>query len=131
MGDAPRDRIFVVDRDVHVRRLVQHFLAEDVAFEFFDDGYAALDRIRRVPPRVLVTEIIVPQLDGLALCRLVKGDPVTRHVPILVISTLAAADRARLSGADGFVAKPLEKKRFIASLHQLTELHARAEEPRP
>ena len=129
MGESTREHIFVVDRDVQVRRLVQQFLADEFVCEFFDDGYGALDRVRLVPPRALVTEIIVPQLDGLALCRLLKGDPATRHVPILVFSSLAASERARVSGADGFVAKPLEKKRFVASLHKLTEPPARVEEP--
>jgi CheY-like chemotaxis protein len=112
--------VFVVDRDPHVRRLVQHFLAGLYEVECFDDGYAALDRARIAPPAVVVTEILTPLLDGLALCRLLKSDPATRRVPILVLSMLAAEERARTAGAEAFLQKPLERGRLVATLHGLT-----------
>ncbi len=123
-GVAPRagpTSVYVVDRDPHVRRFMKTFLADKYAVEFFDDGYAALDRVRKTAPAVLITEILIPRLDGLALCRLLKGDPITQHVPIVVMSVLAATSRARESGADAFVRKPLEKTRLMAALRNLTD----------
>jgi CheY-like chemotaxis protein len=84
--------------------------------EFLDDGYAALDRVRRSPPAALVAEIMIPRLDGLALCRLLKGDSSTAHVPVLLLSVLAASARAREAGAEAFLAKPLEKESFVTSM---------------
>ncbi|MDB4994005.1 MAG: Sensor protein [Myxococcaceae bacterium] len=100
---------------------MQQFLHEEFALEIFDDGYAALDRVRKTPPAALITEIVVPQLDGLTLCRLLKSDPATQFVPILVVSMLASSERALKSGADAFLQKPLEKTRLLASLHGVTE----------
>jgi len=114
-------KIFVVDGDPFVRRLVLHFIGHTHIVEFFDDGYAALDRARKAPPSALVTEIMIPRLDGLALCRLLKADRVTVDVPVLVVSILIASERALASGANGFVDKPLEKERFVAALLELTE----------
>lgn len=113
-------RVFVVDRDPHVRRLVGQFLAGLYDVEFFDDGYAALDRARVAPPAAVVTEILTPLLDGLALCRLLKGDAATRRVPVLVLSMLAAGERSRRAGADAFLPKPLERGRLVAALRGLT-----------
>jgi CheY-like chemotaxis protein len=118
--DAARPIVFIVDGDPHVRRLVGQFVGDAYAIELFDDGRAALDQARRSPPAALVTEILIPRLDGLSLCRLLKGDLATGRVPILVLSTLAADERARLSGADAFLRKPLERKRFVATLRGLT-----------
>jgi two-component system response regulator MprA len=115
------EKIFVVDRDPHVRRLMLHFIGNAYVVEFFDDGYAALDQARKVPPFAIITEIMVPRLDGLALCRLLKADRATVDVPVLVVSVLAASERARESGANGFLDKPLEKERFVASFLNLTE----------
>lgn len=112
--------ILVVDRDPHVRRLLQGFLGEAYAVEFSEDGYSALDRVRASPPAAVITEILIPRLDGLALCRSLKGDPATRLVPILVISMLAANERARQSGADDFLEKPLEKVSVLAAVRALT-----------
>ncbi len=117
---SARKTLYVVDRDPHVRHLVQQFVGNRYGVEFFDDGGVALDRVRTSPPAVLVTEILVPRLDGLALCRLIKGDPTTHDVPVLVFSILAADERAMAAGADAFLGKPLERESLIASLRDLT-----------
>ena len=114
-----RTDVYIVESDAHVRRLLRNFLADTFALVFFDDGYAALDGVRKSPPAALITEIMVPRLDGLTLCRLLKSDPITRKVPILVFSILVAAERAQQSGADAFLNKPLEKNRLLASLRSL------------
>jgi len=69
---------------------------------------------------------LIPRLDGLALCRSLKADPVTQRVPILVISVLAAQERAQQSGADAFLAKPLEKTSLVASVRGLLDQKKRA-----
>jgi two-component system response regulator MprA len=120
-GGVVRQTVLVADRDPHVRRLVQQFLGEAYGVEFADDGYSALDRVRASAPTVVITEILIPRLDGLALCRSLKGDPVTQQVPVLVISMLAAQERARQSGADAFLAKPLEKTSLVASVRGLVD----------
>jgi two-component system cell cycle response regulator len=125
-GDAAsrgteRRTALLVDPDPHVRRLVQQFVAEQYDVELFEDGHAALDRARRAAPSVLITGILTPRLDGLALCRLFKADAATRHVPVLILSVLAAGDRALASGANAFMKKPLEKSRLLATLRGLTE----------
>ena len=121
--DAPLETIVVVERDVHVRRLLLHFIGSAHLVEFLDDGYAALDRVRKAPPAALVAEIMTARLDGLALCRLLKGDSSTAKVPVLLFSVLAATDRARHAGADAFVTKPLEKQLFVSSLLRVLEKH--------
>jgi DNA-binding response OmpR family regulator len=118
---AAQGTILVVDRDLHIRRLLRRFLGEAYSVELSEDGYSALDRVRASPPAAVITEILIPRLDGLALCRSLKGDPATRMVPVLVISMLAARDRARQSGADDFLDKPLEKVSVLAAVRALTE----------
>ena len=76
-----------------------------------------------------MTALMIPGMDGFALCRALKGDPATKHVPILVVSMLAADARARQSGADAFLEKPLERTRFVASLSGLTLRRGRRGHP--
>jgi CheY-like chemotaxis protein len=116
---AKRSVVYLVDRDPHVRRLVQKFVADSYVVELFDDGCAALEGVRKASPSALVTEVMIPQLDGLALCRALKSDPLTDRVPVLIASTLAVEERARHSGANAFLGKPLEKKTFLARLRSL------------
>ena len=115
-------KILVVERDVNVRRLVLHFsIGCAYLVEFLDDGFAAPDRVRRSPPAALVAEVMIPRLDGLALCQLLKSDSSTAQVPIMLFSVLAAGERARKAGADVFLGKPLEKASFVASMLTLTD----------
>ncbi len=118
--ESVRERVVFVEPDRQVRGLVQQFVGDTYLVELHEDGSSALDRVRSAAPSLLITAILVPRLDGLALCRLVKTDPATAHVPILVCSVLAAEDRARQSGADAFLEKPLEKRRLVASVRELT-----------
>lgn len=115
-----RALILVVERDAHVRELERYFLQEagfDV--EFAEDGASALVRAKELQPRILISEILVPGIDGLGVCRAVKADPSTAHIIVLILSILAAEDRAREAGADGFLIKPLDDTRLVASVENL------------
>lgn len=112
--------ILVVDRDPHIRELEAHFLDEaGFTVGFATDGDAALELVRTLAPDILITEILVPALDGLALCRRVKADPRTRDIPVVVFSILAAADRAREAGADAFLLKPLTEHVLVETVQRL------------
>jgi DNA-binding response OmpR family regulator len=112
--------VFIVDKDVHLRNLLAEFLGDlDCCLTFFDDGYTALDAIRRNPPKLVITEILVPKLDGLTLCRLIKGDSSLASVKVLVLTFLSAEERARLSRADGFIHKPIQRPSILESVRAL------------
>jgi CheY-like chemotaxis protein len=123
-----QERVVVVETDRQVRGLMQRFVGDIYLLEFHDDGASALDHVRSEAPSLLITEILVPRLDGLTLCRLLKTDRATARVPILVYSVLAAEHRARQFGADAFFEKPLEKTRLLASMRELT---SRGPAPQP
>ncbi|HTE44311.1 MAG TPA: response regulator [Gemmatimonadaceae bacterium] len=117
---AGRAILLMVERDPHVRELEQYFLTEagyDV--HFVDDGLAALELARELKPTIIVTEVIVPKLDGLSLCRRVKSSDDLRGTIVVVFSLLAVEQRAREAGADGFVMKPLGADRLVATVRAL------------
>lgn len=132
MADTMADHalILVVERDPHVRELERYFLEEaGYSVEFAPDGLAALAQVRDLQPHILITEILVPQLDGLALCRRIKADPETRRIAVLIFSILLAEGRAKEAGADAFLRKPLAEKRLVETVRELiaTRSHAQTE----
>ncbi|HSJ09438.1 MAG TPA: response regulator [Longimicrobiales bacterium] len=109
--------ILIVERDRYVRRFQEHFLGRaGFAVRFVDDGAAALDHARLYQPGVVVTEILVPKIDGLALCRRLREDPLTAHIPVIIFSILAAGSRASEAGARAFLRKPLVESLFITTV---------------
>ncbi len=121
--------ILVVDRDPHIRELEAHFLNQaGFAVEFAADGIAALEYCRHRSPDIIITEILVPRLDGLALCRQLKADPKTHQITVLIFSILAASARATEAGADAFLMKPLADHRLVGTVQQLIKQQALSEE---
>lgn len=112
--------ILVVERDPHVRRLEEYFLDEaGYNVEFAGDGASALERAQALRPRIIISEILVPALDGLSLCRRLKSNPATSAITILIFSILAAEERAREAGADAFMRKPLNDMRLVELVERL------------
>jgi CheY-like chemotaxis protein len=124
--------ILVVERDPHIRELEAHFLRQaGYEVEFAKDGKEALAQAQRLQPEVVITEILVPGLDGLALCRRLKAEAVTSHISVLVFSILAAGTRANEAGADAFLLKPLAENRLIATVQTLLEVGSRKAKAKP
>lgn len=112
--------VLVVERDPHVRELEAFFLNEaGYSVDFAVDGVSALEMARERKPAIVVTEIMVPKLDGLALCRAIKQDASLASTVVLVFSILAAHGRARDAGADAFLIKPLAERRLVDTVRDL------------
>lgn len=119
--------ILVVERNPVVQRLERYFL-EQAGFkvEFAADGLAALARARELRPKILVTEILVPKLDGLSLCRTIKSTPETKDILVMIFSHLQAEDRASEAGADAFLTKPIDEELLIETVAKLVALQRRS-----
>ena len=114
--------ILVVDRDPHVRELESHFLNQaGYSVRFAQAGDGVLEEARKVLPDIIITEILVPNLDGLELCRRLKADPRTRDIAVIIFSILSAAGRAREAGADAFLLKPLGEHTLVDTVRQILE----------
>ncbi len=123
--------VLIVERDPRVRDLQEFFLRRaGLAVEFAGDGQAALDRAITLLPAAVVTEILVPKIDGLALCRQLGEHPATRDIPVLVFSILAAAGRAHEAGARAFLRKPLVESVFVPAIQELIAAQRTAREHR-
>ena len=112
--------MLIAERDENVRELQRYFLVKaGFGVEFADDGQVALERARLTLPSLIVTEILIPKLDGLSLCRRLREDPLTRSVPVLVFSILAASARAAEAGANAYLRKPFVESSFLAAVQSL------------
>ena len=125
VSSNPNERalILVVERNPVVQRLERYFLEQaGYAVEFATDGESAYERARELMPGIIVTEILVPKLDGLNICRKLKSDPITANILVLIFSHLHAEDRATEVGADAFLVKPLSEELLIETVEKLVAL---------
>ena len=113
--------VIVADSDPNVRELMGRYVSDmGYAVSYATNGYEALDSARKEPPMAIFADLLLPQLDGLALCRLIKSDPVAKisAIDVVILSVLPAEDRSKQAGAMSFIKKPLEKGRVTNALKQ-------------
>src|SRR5262249_16900128 len=92
-----------------MREYLARLLGEHWDVESVRDGQAALDAIRRSPPDLLVTDVMMPGLDGFALLRALRSDAALREVQVIVLSARAGEEATAEGlnfGADDYVVKP-------------------------
>jgi ribonuclease P protein subunit RPR2 len=111
-------KLLLVDDDAGLRALLRTtFELVDVDVEEADSARAALARIAARRPDVIVLDVQMPGTDGLELCRLLKADPPTASIPIILLSGSALDDDD--AGADAFLAKPFSPLQLLAVAERL------------
>lgn len=113
--------VLLADNDKHVCKLLTHFLGEaGYTVHCVSDVVSARHVILQERPAVVITEVLFPGGDGLALCAQIKSDPATEETGVIVFSTIHAVLRAREAGADVFLSKPLQPHRMVEIVSRLT-----------
>ena len=119
-------RILVADDNNDMRAYLSRLLtAQGWQVEAVRDGQQALDVIRRHPPDLVLTDVMMPVLDGLQLLRVLRKDETTRALPVVVLSARAGqeADVEGLGlGADDYVVKPFAAAQLIARIRTTLQL---------
>ena len=116
-------RVLVVEDDPDIAQLVAHYL-EKAGFtaEITPSGRDALTSIAARPPDLLVLDLMLPQVDGLEICRTIRGNDTTAGVPIIML-TARAEESDRIVGleigADDYLAKPFSPGELIARVRAL------------
>lgn len=102
-------RIVVVDDDPEIRDFLQTELGESYHVHTYPDGTKALEGITDNVPDLVISDIVMPHMDGIELLRRLKSNTLTSHVPIILLTTKAEHDsriKGLTEGADAYVDKP-------------------------
>ena len=123
-------RILVVEDSPTQARLLRLILeSEDFVVDVAADGMTALARLAAGPVDIVVSDVLMPGLTGFELCRKIKGDPATRGLPVVLVTTLRdpmEIVQALECGADSFIRKPYEPDALVARLRSLLMQRAQA-----
>lgn len=119
---AATKRVLIVDDDPAVRMVLQlAFERTDYAVEAAEDGEGALAVARERCPDLMLLDIGMPGMDGLEVCRRLKGDPATQGIKVVLL-TARVEERDRqiglAAGADGYLTKPFSPRAVIAHVDE-------------
>jgi DNA-binding response OmpR family regulator len=116
-------KVLVVDDDpVIVRLLEVNFEMEGFTVVSAIDGIDGVAKARTEQPDVIVSDVMMPKLNGLELCAVLKSDEVTRAIPVVLLSAKAQVTDIRAgldAGADDYVTKPFEPLDLIDRVNKL------------
>ena len=108
-------RILIVDDEIDLVELVKFRLA-GLGCEFLvaSDGVQALSQARQLKPDLILLDILLPDLDGLSVCEILRRQPATRKIPVIFMSALSGdvTRRTVAMQAEDFFTKPLDFDRL-------------------
>jgi signal transduction histidine kinase/DNA-binding response OmpR family regulator len=124
-GSRERCVILVVEDQADVREYIRGALEPDYAVAEAADGRRGIDMAKAMIPDLIISDIMMPEVDGCELCRVLKGDIDTSHIPIILLTAKASEAsmvRGLESGADDYITKPFSTKILTARIRNLIEL---------
>ena len=118
-------KLLIADDEASIRGLVRVTL-EGEGFDIFEaaDGEAAMEIARTEHPKLILLDVMMPRLDGLEVCRRLKGDPATKGIVIVLLTAMAQEndrERGLSAGADDYFTKPFSP---LALLKMVEEVRA-------
>lgn len=121
-GESRRYRMLVVEDDEHLRELLGEIFRDHYEVEIAVDGIDALERMKSFTPDIIVSDIVMPRMNGLELCKAVKTDFDTSHIPFVALTAYASTANNILGfqvGADDYITKPFNASILISRCNNL------------
>jgi PAS domain S-box-containing protein len=119
------ERVLVVDDNADMRDYIGRLLRKRWTVDTVADGREALDAIRKQKPDLVLTDVMMPGLDGFGLLREIRADAQLRHLPVVMLSA-RAGEEARVegleSGADDYLTKPFSARELMARINANLEM---------
>ena len=130
--EYPEDRdlalVLIVDDNAEIRRLLRRQLRDHYRVIEAADGVEGLELARRSLPDIIISDVLMPRMDGESLCRAIKADPALDFIPVVLLTAKSSLDD-KLSGletgADEYLSKPFDKRELRARLRNLIETRHR------
>ena len=111
--------ILVVDDEPIIRELLALTMGPEYAIEEVADGAEALDRLRRGRPDLVLLDVALPGVDGLAVCRAARAEPSLDRLGIITLSAYTGRAEALAAGADRHFAKPFSPLELLRAIDEL------------
>lgn len=114
---GPRSRVLVADDNRDMLEYVRHLLEGEYEVTAVADGQAALDAVLRDPPDLVLTDVMMPGLDGFGLLRAMRASEHTALVPVIMLSARAGEEalvEGAAAGADDYLVKPFSARELLA-----------------
>ncbi len=118
-----KGKILVVDDEINITQILQFSIgAEGYEVITAQNGEEAIDKARREQPDLIILDIMMPRIDGYEACRILKANPMTKNIPVVLLTAKGRDIDKRLGqevGAIDYIVKPFSPNKLIDKIHKL------------
>jgi DNA-binding response OmpR family regulator len=127
IGDPTDDKLvlLIVEDNDDVVQYLRSILAEQYQIEVAGNGLEGFEKAIEIIPDLVISDVMMPVMDGFAFCEKLKSDIRTSHIPIVMLTARADAEskiEGLAVGADAYLAKPFDQKELFVRIQKLIEL---------
>lgn len=125
-GDDNQCRLLVIEDNNDIAAYIGAQFAGRYAVSYAANGKEGLDKALALVPDLIITDLMMPGMDGLEVCRRVRGNEITDHIPIIVVTAKITEEeriRGLEAGADAYLAKPFNADELRTRVEKLLERH--------
>jgi signal transduction histidine kinase len=125
VDDDMQSRILVVDDNADMRAYLVRLLSQTWFVEAAEDGQVAFESAVRRPPDLILSDIMMPRMDGVAMLSALRANPATRTVPVMLLSARAGEEAVAHgfdTGADDYLVKPFAARELLARVRMHLEM---------
>ena len=119
-----RPEVLIIDDNIDIRTYLRSVLSEKYNVSEAADGKVGLELARKIVPDIVLSDIMMPVMDGLAFCRQLKTDKAISHIPVILL-TARSLDEQRAEGyehgADAYLSKPFSLRLLLSRIDNLIE----------
>jgi signal transduction histidine kinase len=126
-GTPERGEVLVVEDNQGMRRLLAGLLGAEFRVRTACEGREALEAVETRIPDLVITDVMMPRMSGTELCRILKENPATRAVPVVLLTSKAEREmkiEGLELGADDYITKPFHPRELLARVRSLVRVRA-------
>jgi signal transduction histidine kinase/AraC-like DNA-binding protein len=123
-GNSDRPIVLVIDDSPDIRRHIRESLGADFLVKEAGNGKEGLEKAVAIIPDLIITDLMMPEMDGIELCRILKTDGRLSHVPVIMLTAKAEVENkieGLETGADDYITKPFNSKELITRTKNLID----------
>ncbi|WP_363162411.1 substrate-binding domain-containing protein [uncultured Bacteroides sp.] len=126
--DSSKPSVLVIDDNVDIRSYVHGLLHNDYTVIEAADGSEGIRKAMKYVPDLIISDVMMPGIDGIECCRRLKSELQTCHIPVILL-TACSLDEQRIQGYDGgadsYISKPFSSQLLLARVRNLIDSHRR------
>lgn len=126
--DSSKPTVLIIDDNADIRSYVQGLLQADYTVVEAADGSEGIKKAMRFVPDLIISDVMMPGIDGIECCRRLKSELQTCHIPVILL-TACSLDEQRIQGYDGgadsYISKPFSSPLLLARVRNLIDSHRR------